>query len=96
MAICPDGKRVLSGGYIHATGSLGEVFINAPEVDATAWVAAAVNWADPEGTATDGELTAIAYCVPTDEKMAPYEERRAAARDAVEKLVAKYKATKQR
>ncbi len=95
-AVCPDGKKIVSGGYVHSTGSLGEMFINAPEIDGLSWVVAGVNWANPEGTATAGEITAIAYCVPTDEAQPPYAERKAAAIAALNKAIAKAKATKRR
>ena len=30
VAVCPDGKRVISGGYMHDTAALAEIFSNTP------------------------------------------------------------------
>ena len=94
VAVCPDGKRVISGGYMHDTAALAEIFSNTPEVDSTAWVVVGINWAGLVDGEPLGEITAIAYCVPTDEEKAPYAERVAAAQAAGEQLVAKARATK--
>lgn len=80
VATCPDGKRVISGAFIQDVQSLGEVFVNAPDEDGNGWIVIGANWADPEGEFVDGELTSIAYCVPSPAaSKAPFAQRQAAA-----------------
>jgi hypothetical protein len=91
VATCPEGQRVISGGFFQDVQSLGEVYGNVPDEDGTAWIVVAVNWADPEGDFTDGELNALAYCVPSPQaSKAPLAERRAAAIAQAKAIVAKY------
>ena len=81
VAVCPDGQTIVSGGFFQNVPSLGEVYYNAPDEDDTAWIIDAVNWGDPDNPDLNvGDLTAIAYCVPsTTASKTPYAQRRAAA-----------------
>jgi len=88
VTTCPNGQRIVSGGFVQQVASLGEVYVNAPSNDNTSWIVQGVNWADPtEPDLAEGSLLSIAYCTPapagaTD---APYAERHAAAvREAAE------------
>jgi hypothetical protein len=56
-ATCPNGSRVVSGGFLHDIADAGEVFANAGAQDGTSWIVAAFNY----GT-TSGTLTVFAYC----------------------------------
>jgi hypothetical protein len=89
ITTCPNGQRIVSGGFVQQVASLGEVYVNAPSNDNTSWIVEGVNWADPtEPDLAEGSLLSIAYCTPapagaTD--AAPYAERHAAAvREAAE------------
>src|SRR5215467_9090172 len=91
VATCPDGQRVISGAFFQDVESLGEVFVNLPDEEGSSWIVVAANWADPEGDFTDGELNALAYCVPSPQaSKAPFAERHAAAVAQARELVAKY------
>jgi hypothetical protein len=91
VATCPDGQRVISGAFFQDVQSLGEVFVNLPDEDGTSWIVVAANWADPEGDFTDGELNALAYCVPAPgASKAPFAERHAAAVTQAKALAARY------
>ncbi len=82
VTTCPNGQRVVSGGFVQDVASFGEVYVNAPSDDNTSWIVQGVNWADPTDPAqAEGSLLSIVYCTPapagaTD---APYAERHAAA-----------------
>lgn len=98
VATCPDGQAPVSGGFVHGVQSLGEIFVSYVDADApTSWTVAGVNWADPEGEFTEGDLSAIAYCAPSgaggDE---PYAVRHAAALENAKDVAARYKALKRR
>jgi hypothetical protein len=56
-ATCPNGSRVVSGGFFHDVADAGEVFANAGAADGTSWIIGAYNY----GT-TSGTLTVFAYC----------------------------------
>ena len=82
VTTCPNGQRIVSGGFVQDVASFGEVYVNAPSNDNTSWIVQGVNWADPaDPDLAEGSLLSIAYCTPapagaTD---APYAERHAAA-----------------
>jgi hypothetical protein len=91
VATCPEGQRVISGGFFQDVQSLGEVYGNVPDEDGTSWIVVAVNWADPDGEFTDGELSSLAYCVPSpNASKAPLAQRRAAAIAQAKAIVARY------
>jgi hypothetical protein len=93
-AVCPDGERVLSGGFVQNVRRLGEVFINVPNEDGTAWLVVAINWDNPDPPEA-GELTSVAYCVPDPEaSKAPYAQRKAAAEQQARSLRLKYNKTR--
>jgi hypothetical protein len=81
VATCPDGQRIVSGGYIQDIGTLGTIPYYAPDEGDTSWIVAGLNWGDPDDPdLQDGILVAIAYCVPSaDADKAPYAQRHAAA-----------------
>ena len=89
VATCPDGKVVASGGFVQDVQSLGEVFASFADHEDESFVVAGVNWADPEGENTDGELTAQAHCIASaDASDRPFAERQAAAKRLVAEKVA--------
>jgi hypothetical protein len=67
------------------------------DIPGSSWIVAGVNWADPAGDATEGELTAIAECVPGPAAgTASSAAHHAAALRYAEKLKARALATKRR
>src|SRR5690348_4225077 len=56
-ATCPNGSRVVSGGFLHDVPDAGEVFASGGAADGTSWIVGAYNY----GT-TSGTLTVFAYC----------------------------------
>ena len=67
------------------------------DITGSSWLVAGVNWADPEGDATEGELTAIAECIDAPAgSTAPNTVRHAAALRAAAKLKSRALATKRR
>jgi hypothetical protein len=98
VATCPTGQAPISGGFVQDVLEFGEVFWNArdPE-DPTSWVVIGANWADPEGENVEGDLSAIAYCVPSPTAAAtPAAERHAAALTRAKALAARYVKSKKR
>jgi hypothetical protein len=90
VATCPDGSKVISGGYVQDIGTLGTILYNAPDEGDTSWIVDGLNWGDPDNPdLQDGVLIAIAYCAPSpDADHAPYAERRAAALAQARKVTA--------
>ena len=65
VTTCPNGQRIVSGGFVQDVASFGEVYVNAPSNDNTSWIVQGVNWADPtEPDLAEGSLLSIAYCTP--------------------------------
>ena len=81
VATCPDGYKIVSGGYIQDILTLGSILYNAPDEDDTSWIIDGVNWGDPDDPdIAEGDLIAVAYCTPApNAQKAPYAERHAAA-----------------
>jgi len=61
-APCPEGTKVVGGGYLHFYGgSTGVIRNNAPTIDSDGWIV--------DGTNFDGEpwrLSAVAMCADAD------------------------------
>jgi hypothetical protein len=94
-ATCPDGQVLVSGGFFQDVQSLGEVFLSVADFENQAWLVAGVNWADPDGEFTEGDLIAQANCAPSpDASKVPYAERQAAAKRLATQKAARFNKTR--
>ncbi|MEX1141872.1 MAG: alanine-zipper protein [Thermoleophilaceae bacterium] len=59
-AVCPSGQRVVSGG-VASEVSIGGTWVDVASAERTAWIGAAEDLPGGSG----GDLTVVAYCVPT-------------------------------
>jgi hypothetical protein len=89
-ALCPSGKRVISGGYQTVTGG-GVFYSGAMTSGRVGWAVGAVNYLSRLGT-----VQAFAFCVRSGQAASPgslrrLAKRRAAARREIEALVARYR-----